>query len=108
MTIRPSEFFIDWTQPATIDNPPTAKEIRDVLGIIHDRVQKAKPGEVISISARTPVVAAVAHGINETGTACAAMDIGSGPKFRPEKGGDQSELYVAQNNTIMKHFIDTF
>lgn len=108
MTIPPSEFIIDWTTPCEIDNPPTLKEIREVLGIIHERVQKTKPGEVIAIRARTPVAEAVMKGINENGTAYAAVDIGSDPDFVPEKGGYQSYLYVAQNEAIMRDYIDTY
>ena len=104
-TVQPNEFRINW--PCETPNGggmATDKEIRSALKRLAWKVNSAKPGAIVNVTLRTQVAKTVMEGINKTGTACAAMDVGSAPEFIPKEGDYRSELYVAPNSTVMDHF----
>lgn len=104
-TVQPSEFVINWPADDTDDKKHvTNREIRHAMSRVQRIVAGAYQHQVVVVAElRTPLAKAVMEGINKTGTAYASL---GNSTFVPEKGGDQSTLYVARNQVLMLNYLD--
>lgn len=103
------DWMIDWSKKIPEENrrPATSKEIITMMNEIRDLAATLEPGDYLGVKGRHEVVREVADQIVARNQGAVIVDhCEDGPKWMPELGYWESNLYVFANASEMEAFLE--